>query len=74
MIQKMKKFTFLVTGKEYEQFISDIRELGVLHIDELQSGATSDELQQPHDTTESYKVVIKAFAHAKETYVTESEY
>jgi V/A-type H+-transporting ATPase subunit I len=74
MIQKMKKFTFLVTGKEYEQFISDIRELGVLHIDELQSGATSDELQQSLDTAERYKNVIKALDYAKETYETESEY
>ena len=74
MIQKMKKFTFLVTGKEYEQFISYIRELGVLHIDELQSGATSDELQQSLDTAERYKNVIKALDYAKETYETESEY
>ena len=45
MIQKMKKLTFLVTNKEYEQFLTDIRQLGVIHIEELQAGATSEELQ-----------------------------
>ena len=44
MIQKMKKLTFLITSKEYEKFISDIRNLGVIHIDQLQEGATSPEL------------------------------
>jgi V/A-type H+-transporting ATPase subunit I len=68
MIQKMKKFTFLVTNREYEQFISDIRDLGVLHIDELQSGATSEELQEALTIADRYKSVIKALDYAKETY------
>lgn len=74
MIQKMKKFTFLVTNREHEQFISDIRELGVLHIDELQSGATSDELQLSLDTAERYKNALRALDFARETYQTEREY
>ncbi len=37
MIQDMKKLTFLVTASEYEQFIADIRELGVIHVDELRA-------------------------------------
>ena len=31
MIQKMKKFTFLVTNKEYDGFINEIRNIGVLN-------------------------------------------
>lgn len=32
MIVKMKKYSFLVYHKEYEKFLEDIRELGVLHV------------------------------------------
>ena len=46
MIEKMKKFTFLVTDREYEGFIESIRELGVVHVTQLQQGATSTELQE----------------------------
>ncbi|MBO5675437.1 MAG: V-type ATP synthase subunit I [Bacteroidaceae bacterium] len=42
----MKKFTFLVTDREYEGFIESIRELGVVHVSQLQQGATSTELQE----------------------------
>ena len=45
MIEKMKKLTFLVTEKEYESFIASLRELGVVHVQQLQKGATSQELQ-----------------------------
>ena len=39
MITKMKKLTFLVYHKEYEQFLNSLRELGVVHIVEKQQGA-----------------------------------
>ena len=45
MITKMKKLTFLVYHKEYEAFLEQIRELGVVHIVEKQCGCllyTSD--------------------------------
>ena len=45
MIVKMKKFTFLVTNKEYQSFIDSLRELGMVHIQQLQQGASSEELQ-----------------------------
>ena len=32
MITKMKKLTFLVYHKEYEEFLNSLRELGVVHI------------------------------------------
>ena len=68
MIQKMKKLTFLVTGKEYEQFLTDIRELGVLHIQELQSGATSPELQDSLALAERYNNALKALDFVADTY------
>ena len=41
MIEKMKKFTFLLTQREYEGFLTQIRDLGVVHVQQLQQGATS---------------------------------
>ncbi|MDL2299687.1 V-type ATP synthase subunit I [Bacteroides sp. OttesenSCG-928-E20] len=47
MIAKMKKLTFLVYHKEYEDFLKDIRELGVIHVSEKQQGtAETPELQE----------------------------
>lgn len=44
MITKMKKLTFLVYYKEYEDFLNQIRELGVVHIVERQCGEMDDTL------------------------------
>ena len=68
MIQKMKKLTFLVTGKEYEQFLSDIRKMGVVHVEELQRGATSDELQSALDRAERIKSCLKNIDFALASY------
>ena len=47
MITKMKKLTFLVYHKEYEEFLNSLRELGVVHIVEKQQGAAANtELQE----------------------------
>lgn len=47
MITKMKKLTFLVYHKEYEQFLNSLRELGVVHIVEKQQGVADNmELQE----------------------------
>ena len=47
MITKMKKPTFLVYHKEYEEFLNSLRELGVVHIVEKQQGAADNtELQE----------------------------
>ena len=32
MVAKMKKLTFLIYHKDYEQFLRDLRELGVVHV------------------------------------------
>ena len=74
MITKMKKFTFLVTSKEYEQFLADIRKIGVVHIEELQSGATSAEFEAGKALAERYKNALKALDFAQETYTAKKEY
>ena len=68
MIQKMKKLTFLVTNMEYDQFLASIRQLGVVHIEELQKGATSEELQTNLALAERYKRVISILDYAKDAY------
>lgn len=74
MILKMKKFTFLVTNKEYDKFISDIRELGAIHVDMLQQGATSDELTSALALAERYKSAIKVLDFAQESYTPQQQY
>ncbi|MBO4721633.1 MAG: hypothetical protein J5629_01730 [Muribaculaceae bacterium] len=74
MIQKMKKLTFLVTSKEYDHFLTDIRQLGVVHIEELQKGATSEELQANLALAERYKHVFSILDHAKEAYTPSHEF
>ena len=74
MIQDMKKLTFLVTNGEYDKFIADIRELGVIHVEELQQGATSEELQAGLDLAERYKNALKALDYAAETYESSATY
>ena len=74
MIQDMKKLTFLVTASEYDKFIADIRELGVIHVDELQQGATSDELQAGLDLAVRYKEALKALDFAVDSYESEATY
>ena len=74
MIQEMKKLTFLVTNGEYEKFIANIRELGVIHVEELQQGATSDELQAGLDMAVRYKEALKALDFAAESYEPSATY
>ena len=38
MIAKMKKLTFLIYHKEYDTFLKEIQELGVLHVETSQEG------------------------------------
>ena len=68
MIEKMKKLTFLVTDREYETFLSDIREMGVVHVQELQHGRTSESLQEGLNTAERFKAVVASMDFAKATY------
>ena len=68
MIEKMKKLTFLVTDKEYDSFIASLRELGVVHIQQLQKGATSQELQQNLTMEQRYKAALQALEIYAKTY------
>lgn len=74
MIQKMKKFTFLVTSMEYESFIENVRKIGVLQIDELQTGLTNEELQNYQATADRFKNAIKNLDFAKENYSTDEKF
>ena len=74
MIQDMKKLTFLITNGEYDKFIEDIRQLGVVHVEELQQGATSEELQAGLDLASRYKAALKALDYAAETYTSSVAY
>lgn len=72
MIEKMKKLTFLVTNKEYDGFIQSVRDLGVVHIDQLQQGATSPELSEAMQREKRYESALSALekdvaAYAKDT-------
>jgi V/A-type H+-transporting ATPase subunit I len=45
MITRMKKLTFLIYHKEYEPFLEQLRELGVVHVVERQGGEPDETLQ-----------------------------
>ena len=59
MISKMKKLTFLIYLQEYESFLSQIRELGVIHVQPRQAGLMNDDLQQSLAKRAQYKDVLK---------------
>ena len=46
MITKMKKLSFLIHSKEYDQFLEQLRDLGVVHVIRKQQGAVQDETLQ----------------------------
>lgn len=74
MIQEMKKLTFLITGGEYDKFISDIRALGVVHVEDLQHGATSAELQNAIDSAARIRKAIQELNNAASNYTTTLTY
>ena len=74
MITQMSKFTFLITNKEYESFIADIRKLGVVHVDQLQQGATSTDFEQAKALDERFNNAFKTLDFAKQTYTSDKEY
>ena len=58
MIERMKKLTFLVTQKEYDEFLAGLREQGVVHIQQLKQGQTSPELQKALDERLRYQQAL----------------
>lgn len=69
MIEKMRKVSFLVTDREYEGFVGSLQELGVVHVEQLQQGATSPQLQSALDLERRYRAAIAAVKAAKAAYV-----
>ena len=66
MITKMKKLTFLVYHKEYEEFLNSLRELGVVHIVEKQQGAADNtELQENIRLFNRLAVTLKLLQNQK---------
>lgn len=59
MITKMKKLTFLIYHQDYESFLSQIRELGVIHVVEKQKGVMNEELESSLKNRALYKDVMK---------------
>lgn len=60
MITQMKKYTFLVFHRDYESFLQQIRDLGVLHITEKATGLADDEqLQQSLQRIDEIKRIIR---------------
>ncbi len=60
MIAKMEKLTFLVYHKEYESFLEQIRQLGVVHVVEKQRGEPDGELQASIDRRTAGKNLLQA--------------
>ncbi len=60
MIAKMKKLTFLIYHQEYETFLQELRELGVVHIVEKKSGEADGQLQEFIQKRNTYKSVLLA--------------
>ena len=60
MITKMKKLTFLIYHKEYDRFLQNIRDLGVVHVAEKAQGtAENTELQESIRLSNRYTSAIK---------------
>ena len=74
MITQMRKLTFLVTNKEYENFIEDIRKLGAVHVDLLQAGATSAEFENAKALDARFDNAFKTLDFAAESYKTDKDY
>ena len=66
MITKMKKLTFLVYHKEYDAFLNNLRDLGVVHIAEKQQGmADNSALQQKIRLSARLSATIKLLQNIK---------
>lgn len=65
MIEKMKKYQFLVYHKDYQGFLSKLRDLGVVHVTLKQSGALleNENLAKTIDLEKRYGNAIKQLQH-----------
>lgn len=61
MVAKMKKFTFLIYHKEYNDFLKDLRELGLMHVVENRVN------QRENQHLEAFNAQYKQLSEAKKT-------
>lgn len=74
MITKMKKLTFLVYHKEYEDFLNKLRNLGVVHVVEKQQGvANNTELQESMQLSNRFAATLKLLQHIEVEEAIESD-
>ncbi|MDH6304720.1 V/A-type H+-transporting ATPase subunit I [Parabacteroides sp. PF5-5] len=66
MIVKMKKYAFMVFHREYDQFLSTLRDLGVVHIKETKSIADNAELQEMIAERKRVSAAIRSFKRLNE--------
>ena len=59
MIAKMEKLTVLIYHKEYEHFLAELRQLGVVHVELKQHGESDENLQTLLQRYATYKTVLK---------------
>ena len=61
MVESMSKFSFLVYHKEYDSFLTKLRELGLVHVVHKQTGTLEDgsDLQNKLQLSSRYERIIK---------------
>jgi V/A-type H+-transporting ATPase subunit I len=66
MIARMKKYAFLVFHKEYEEFLKDLGNLGILHVIEREDGERDDNLNQLESQLERTQEMLDVLKKAGE--------
>lgn len=68
MIEKMKKYDFLIYHKDYQTFLYKLRELGVVHVTQKQAGALpeNESLSSWVEMDKRFLAVIKALEKINE--------
>jgi V/A-type H+-transporting ATPase subunit I len=64
MIIPMQKYSFLVYHKEYSNFLTDLQELGVLHVIEKKTEIT-DDINKKYQLLNSIDKTIKTLEKRK---------
>jgi len=65
MVEKMKKYSFLIYHKTYQEFLENIRQAGVVHIVTKQKGVSDDaaDLRKQLSTADLLKDTIQSLQH-----------
>ena len=68
MISKMNKLSFLIYHKEYEMFLEQLRELGVVHIEKRQGAEMDANLQAFMQKRTAYQSLLKSMTLAAASF------